>query len=425
MTSLKPARFLISGLQRPASLRPGRRRHAALLPRVATRQKSGPYGYTQAKALVYSKHGEPEEVLDLHTHAISPSLPTSSVLLRALAAPINPADINTIQGTYGALPKMSSLLGTPAPAAIPGNEGCFEVLATGSGAASSFQKGDWVIPTTTADAFGGTWRTHAVVENPDKVLLKVSSKSEVETSSLTPTQVATVKINPCSAWHMLRGFVDLVALSVKQGSGAWFVQNGANSGVGRAALQLAKLWGLRSVNVVRERETPEETEALKKELQNLGGTIVATEAEFLDRSFRERFAAEVTQGGRENVLLGLNCVGGKSATAVARCLGEGGQLITYGAMGRQPVMLPAGMLIFKDVSFRGFWMSRYAKMYPEENRKTIEALIKLMREGTFDVGPVDEVKWDWDTKKDVLASAVQGTLKGFRKGKGVFVFGDT
>lgn len=30
---------------------------------VAQRYKSGPYGYTQAKALVYSKYGEPADVL--------------------------------------------------------------------------------------------------------------------------------------------------------------------------------------------------------------------------------------------------------------------------------------------------------------------------------------------------------------------------
>lgn len=33
------------------------------LPKTAVRRKSGPYGYTQAKALVYSKNGEPSDVL--------------------------------------------------------------------------------------------------------------------------------------------------------------------------------------------------------------------------------------------------------------------------------------------------------------------------------------------------------------------------
>ena len=35
-----------------------------------------------------------------------------------------------------------------------------------------------------------------------------------------------------------------------------------------------------------------------------------------------------------------------------------------------------------------------------------------------------EVPWNWDTKKEELVGAVQGTLEGFRKGKGVLIFGD-
>jgi trans-2-enoyl-CoA reductase len=46
---------------------------------------------------------------------------------------------------------------------------------------------------------------------------------------------------------MLRGFADLKA-------GDWVAQNGANSAVGRAAIQLARLWGPRAVNIVRARE---------------------------------------------------------------------------------------------------------------------------------------------------------------------------
>jgi trans-2-enoyl-CoA reductase len=33
------------------------------LPRTGLRFKSGPYGYTQAKALVFSKYGDPSDVL--------------------------------------------------------------------------------------------------------------------------------------------------------------------------------------------------------------------------------------------------------------------------------------------------------------------------------------------------------------------------
>lgn len=391
------------------------------LPRTAVRHKSGPYGYTQAKALVFSKPGEPKEALSLHTHSISPSIPSNSVLVRSLAAPINPADINTVQGTYGAKPPMTSLIGTAEPSAVPGNEGVFEVVSLGD-SSSSLKKGDWVIP---AVSQFGTWRTHAVAE-ADKFL-------RVDSEGLTPLQVATVSVNPCTAYRLLRSYGPSAGFGkpsvggmspLEPGSGGWFIQNGANSGVGRAAIQFGRLWGLRSINVVRERDTPEATDALRRELTDLGADVVVTESEFLGRGWRDQLA-DITRGGREEIGLGLNCVGGKSATSIARSLGEGGSVVSYGGMARQPVALPVGLLIFKDIRFLGFWLSKWNERDVPGRKHMIDDILNLIRAGKFRDVPFDEVKWDWDTEEETLRKAVQGGLEGFRKGKGVFVFGET
>jgi trans-2-enoyl-CoA reductase len=45
---------------------------------------------------------------------------------------------------------------------------------------------------------------------------------------------------------MLLDFVSLIPGDV-------VVQNGANSGVGEAVIQLCKLWGLKTFNIVRDR----------------------------------------------------------------------------------------------------------------------------------------------------------------------------
>ncbi|KAK3330891.1 hypothetical protein B0H66DRAFT_467986 [Apodospora peruviana] len=313
-TSAGPARTLLS-TSRSTTLR-------KLLPLTTIRHKSGPYGYTQSKALVYSKFGDPSDVLYLYQHSISPSLPKGAVLLRTLAAPVNPSDVNTIQGTYGVLPKFSPLLGTSEPAAIPGNEGCFEVVSVGSG--------------------------------------------------------------------------------------------------------LGKLWGLRSINIVRERDTPDKTNALKKELTDLGATAVITENEFLDRSFGARLRDEILSGDKnQSVRLALNCVGGKSAGAVVRSLGPRGVMVTYGGMSRERFSFPTGPQIFKRLRFEGFWLSEWSKENPAEKRRTIDEIIELMRDGKFKEAPVQEVQWNWETEEKVLKEAVQGTLEGFRSGKGVFTFKDT
>lgn len=445
MASIRPTRCLNAALRRPRSIGATK-----LVSRpfgaASVRHKSGPYGYTQAKALVFSKAGEPADVLryarpvdrfvqdnlrltkanastsSLHTHSISPTIPSSSVIVRTLAAPVNPADVNLIQGTYGSKPKFDTHLGTAEPSSVPGNEGCLEVVSVGS-SVSNLQPGDWVIPAATGF---GTWRTHALIENAEQALIKVDK------TGLTPAQVATVSVNPCSAYRMLKDYVDLIDLSVKtfqkdslaQG-GAWFIQNGANSGVGRAAIQLGKLWGLRSINIVREREEPEATAALKQELLDLGATVVVTESEFLDRSFTARLKEEYTRMGKDPLMLGLNCVGGKSATAMSKCLSESGYLVTYGAMSKQPVMLPTGLLIFKDLRFHGFWLSRWANADRKGKKQTVDEILGLIRDGKFRDAPMQEVKWDWGTEDKILKEAVKGTLTGFRAGKGIFTFGDT
>ncbi len=118
----------------------------------------------------------------LHTHSIGP--PHSSlVTLRTLSAPLNPADINQIQGTYPTVPPFTSTLGTPQPTAVPGNEACFEVLAAGSGV-KSLSKGDWVIAKHTGL---GTWRTHMQVEE-EKV-------TRIEREGLRSEQVGTVGVS--------------------------------------------------------------------------------------------------------------------------------------------------------------------------------------------------------------------------------------
>ncbi|CCF32320.1 hypothetical protein CH063_04731 [Colletotrichum higginsianum] len=70
-SSLRSSTTTLASALRPAA---GRRAQQNL-PRVARRYKSGPYGYTQAKALVFSKEGEPSDVLQydhpIHSHFLT------------------------------------------------------------------------------------------------------------------------------------------------------------------------------------------------------------------------------------------------------------------------------------------------------------------------------------------------------------------
>lgn len=361
------------------------------------------YGYEQAKCLVLSNHGEPKDVLSLHSHSISP--PTGDALtLKFLASPINPADINQIQGVYPTKPTFTTALSTPEPIAVGGNEGVAEVIAKGAGV-KGLERGDWVI--MKKQGFG-TWRTHAQTDAGSVV--KIENKE-----GLRPEQVGTVSVNPCTAYRMLKDFVELK-------EGEWFMQNGANSGVGRAAIQLAKLWGYKSINIVRKRETGHEE--LVRDLKSLGADVVVTDEELNSKSFRDTIKS-ITNGGREQIRLGLNCVGGPLVNNMAKYLSPNSPMVTYGAMSKQPVNLPMGLLIFKNISFNGFWVSRWSDKNPLEKEACVKEILDLTRDGRFRDTPMDPVRWEHGTKQESLVEAVQGTLEGFRSGKGVFMFSNT
>lgn len=377
------------------------------LPLLQPRRHISAYGYTQSKALVYSKYGEPQDVLQLHGHSISPPSGSQAVV-RFLNCPINPADINQIQGVYPSKPEMTTALGTSEPAAVAGNEGVAEVISTGA-EVKNLQKGDWVIMKSTGM---GTWCTHKALD--ESQLLKIDDKE-----GLTPLQVGTVSVNPCTAYRMLLDFGKWDFRGEE-----WFIQNGANSGVGRAAIQLGKEWGFKSINVIRGREDKAEEEKLKQELYDIGATQVITEEQLLSRDIKDQIK-EWTRGGREPVKVGLNCVGGKPGTALAKFLSSEAAMITYGAMSKRPLELPASLLIFKNINFTGFWVSKWSDRHPDQKKQTVDDILRLTRLGRFKDIPVDECRWDRDTKADTLTAAVSGTLGGFRAGKGVFVFGET
>lgn len=279
------------------------------------------------------------------------------------------------------------------------------------GKVKTVKKGDWVIP---RGAGLGTWRTHLQVDE--------GSVIRVDPAGLTPAQVAAVSVNPVTAWRLLEGFVDLRIKDGERGKG-WMIQNGANSAVGRGVLQFAKRWGIPNVAIARAREEGA-WEALRAELLSLGATHVVTAEEAQTPDFRNQLQ-KWTNGGKEPVRLGLNCVGGRAANTMSRSLSPGGCMVTYGAMSRHPMRVSASGLIFRDLTYRGFWVSRWAAEYPEEKISVVEEILNLMRRGEFTTGPTVEVPWGWDTSQETLVEAISGTLEGYRQGKGMFLFRDT
>lgn len=271
------------------------------------------------KQLVFRRTGKPLEVLEMESDTLISQAPEpGNVLVRILAAPINPADLNTIEGTYGVKPALP---------ATPGIEGCGVVEISSS---ADFEEGDRVIFLRRAS----TWASHATV--PAETLFKLPQ-------GIDPLQAAMLKVNPATAWRLLHGFAKLE-------KGDWIVQNVGNSGVGRCVIQLAREWGIRTVSFVRRAD-------LTGELSSLGADCVFTDDE-------AGYAAAKEALGGANAALAFNAVGGDSALRLMKLLREGGTHITYGAMGRKPVTIPNGLLIFHDIQIRGLWVTRWLDAPP-------------------------------------------------------------
>ena len=260
----------------------------------------------------------------------------------------------------------------------------------------------------------GTWRTHAQFDESE--LIKIE-----DPTGLTPIQVGTVSVNPITAYRMIKDFCEWDWM---RGGEEWLIQNGANSGVGRAAIQLAKQWGIKTLNVIRERKTVEETEELKNDLLSLGANAVITESELLSSGQFREIVQELTRQGKEPIRLALNCVGGNNAAALAKVLAPNSYHVTYGAMAKKPVTLPTGPMIFKNLKFHGFWVSRWSDQNPALKQDSVRDVLNMTRQGKFKDIPVDEIDWTRDTKGADLAEHVQGTLGGFRSGKSVLVYKD-
>lgn len=291
------------------------------------------------QALRFHACGKPVDVLRLE------ELPTVELLdgevrLRILAAPLNPADLNFIEGTYGVKPELP---------AVPGIEGCGVVLESRS---PDFQPGDRAILLRRA----GTWADEASL--PAEHLFKLSP-------GIDPLQAAMLKVNPATAWRLLTGFGT-------PRPGSWIVQNAANSAVGRCVIVLARTLGIRTMNLVRRAE-------LRDELLALGADEVV-----IDDDSAVDSAKSVL--GNDRPSLAFNCVGGESALRLMNLLASGGIHITYGAMSRRPLTVPNGQLIFKDLQFRGLWVTKWIESASREELDAVYGkLAGLMVSGALSV----------------------------------------
>ncbi len=323
------------------------------------------------KAEYQSRGPIPQDVIEAVSFE-KPRLQAGQVLLEMLAAPINPSDVLTLTGHYGILP--------PLPA-IGGNEGVAQVIEHGEGVTEPAVGQTVLLPMGI-----GSWATHMVADAKGLISLP---------NGVDPVQLSMITINPPTASLMLSEFVDLKA-------GDWVIQNAANSGVGSYLIALAKLRGLKTVNVVRR-------ESLIEPLLAAGADVVLVDGDDLVEQ-----AKTATDGAA--IKLGIDAVGGAATARLGETLSEGATLVNYGAMSGEPCMMPPTVIIFKDVTIRGFWLAKWFRTStPAQQKELYGSLIGLIAAGKLSA-PVHATYPVKDIKQAVAAAA-----SGQRNGKIVVV----
>jgi len=323
-------------------------------------------------AAVYETHGNPADVLNIETQPWpTPASEEATVQIRA--APINPADLNQIEGKYPLRPNLP---------ATPGFEGAGVVVDLGKSVKDLAIGALVILPHNL-----GTWR--------DAVAVRASELVTVP-PEIDPIHAAMLKINPMTAWQLLHDYVDLK-------SGDWLIQNAANSAAGRAVIQIAHDLGYKTVNAVRREE-------LIDELRAEGGDVVLVDG----GNLREEVKNATNNAP---IRLGLNAVGGDSALRLANCLAPGSTMVTFGAMSLQALKIPNGLLIFKDLRFQGMWINKwYDNATMDERMEAFQRLFEMAKRGLLKSKV--EKAYPLSQAKTAVVHAAQGK----RSGKIMFEF---
>src|SRR6195256_6703965 len=319
-------------------------------------------------------HGEPSDVIELNTVAES-ALGQEDVLISMEAAPLNPSDFLFVRGMYGIQPAFPSPVGA---------EGVGRVTRTGSKVDSALQgKRVLVLPTYEQ----GTWADQVVV--PVRNIVPMSDDAD-------PLQLSMIGINPATAYLLLNRYVSLWP-------GDWIAHTPANSAMGQYIIALAKLAGVKTLNVVRREEAAEQ-------VRQWGGDRVVLQSDNLHKDIEEALDGK-------KLSLVLDMVGGTSVGELAKSLKPDGSIVVYGMQSGQFPAMPPKQFIYGGLSLHGFWLINWIRNAPRTEIKEIyQKLGDLVADGSLSaaverVYPLDQFK-----------EAFKESLKSNRSGKILFKF---
>ncbi|MEY3240688.1 MAG: hypothetical protein RIR11_2126 [Bacteroidota bacterium] len=288
------------------------------------------------KSITFEAPGKPADILVL-TDIATPEPKAGEVRMRVLLAPINPSDIMYVQNMYGIRPVF--------PTAQAGFEAVGIVDACGEGVQ---------IPIGTRASFTsiGTWAEYAIASA--KGLIPVPD-------TMTDEAAAQLFVNPFTAYAMV--------LESGVEAGDYLMLSAAGSAFGKMVIQVCKMKGIKTIGTVRRPDMVESLLALGAD------HIIDTSTESLTRRVKE-----ITQGAGVKCI--LDAVAGPAAAQMLPCLAQKGRMLVYGALSLSDIPVNAGIMIFKEISIQGFWLTGWMKdARPEHKKEVFSQVVSLLAEG--------------------------------------------
>jgi NADPH:quinone reductase-like Zn-dependent oxidoreductase len=234
----------------------------------------------------------------------------------------------------------------------------------------------------------GTWADQVVV--PVRNIVPMSDEAD-------PLQLSMIGINPATAYLLLNRYVSLMP-------GDWIGQTAANSAMGQYVIKLAKLAGVKTLNVVRRKEAAEQ-------VRQFGGDRVVHEGDDLQKNIERALDGKTLS-------LVLDTVGGTPVGELAKALKPGGSVVVYALQsGHFPAVSPKD-LIYRGLSLHGFWLINWIRNAPRtEVQEIYRKLGELVADGSLSaavehVYPIEQFK-----------EAFEHSLRPSRNGKILFKFG--
>ena len=296
------------------------------------------------KAVVFDRFGGPE-VLSFRD-VPDPAIRPDEALVEVRACGVNRLDLWVRQGLRGLDPEMPHILG---------NEVVGVIAAVGE-AVRHVKPGDKVLVLPTLSC-----GTCAACLNGDDNLCReydvlgrrrnggYAEKVAVPGANCLPypenlkwEEAAAVPLVFLTAWHML-----VTRAHLRPGEDCLVI--GAGSGVGSAAIQIARLLGAR---VIASAGSPERLERAR----SLGAH------EVVDHSRADFSAAVRALTGKKGVEVAVEHVGGAVFEQAAASLARNGRLVTCGATIGGQVKLDLNVLFGRHLTLLGSWMGRRAEL---------------------------------------------------------------